>query len=141
MAAGLLASIAGWAATAELAGAVIAKGIMVVDLDVKKIQHPTGGIVGELRVHDDQHVNEGDIIVRLDGTQTKANLDVYAKGLDELFARRARLEAEKEALNRSNSLTTCWRGNRPIVRLPTFSQGNESSSASAGGHARARRPS
>ena len=96
VAAGLLASIAGWAATAELAGAVIAKGIMVVESDVKKVQHPTGGIVGELRVHDDQHVNEGDIVVRLDGTQTKANLDVYTKGLDELFARRARLEAEKD---------------------------------------------
>ena len=91
-----MASIAGWAATAELAGAVIAKGIMVVESDVKKVQHPTGGIVGELRVRNDQHVNEGDIIVRLDGTQTKANLNVYAKGLDELFARRARLEAEKD---------------------------------------------
>ena len=30
----------GW--TAELAGAVIASGVVVVDSDVKKVQHPTG---------------------------------------------------------------------------------------------------
>jgi HlyD family secretion protein len=92
----LVASIAGWAGTAELAGAVIAKGVVVVESEVKKVQHPTGGIVGELRVQNDQHVNAGDIVVRLDETQTRANLAVYTKSLDELYARQARLEAEKD---------------------------------------------
>jgi HlyD family secretion protein len=91
----LAAGIVGWAGTTELSGAVIAQGIVVVESDVKKVQHPTGGIVGELRVHNDQHVNEGEIVVRLDETQTRANLAVFTKSLDELFARRARLEAEK----------------------------------------------
>ena len=51
--AGLLAfGIGGWATTAELSGAVIAPGSLVVDTNVKKVQHPTGGIVGELRVRD-----------------------------------------------------------------------------------------
>src|SRR5437764_689134 len=40
--------IGGWAATTELAGAVIAPGSLVVDTNVKKVQHPTGGGVGEL---------------------------------------------------------------------------------------------
>ena len=71
VAAGLVAGIAGWAATAELSGAVIATGVVVVESDVKKVQHPTGGIVGELRVRDDQRVNEGDVLVRLDETQTR----------------------------------------------------------------------
>ena len=39
--------IAGWARTAELAGAVITSGVVVVDSDVKKVQHPTGGVVGD----------------------------------------------------------------------------------------------
>jgi HlyD family secretion protein len=91
----LIAGVAGWASTAELAGAVIAKGVVVVESDVKKVQHPTGGIVGELRVHDDQRVNAGDVVVRLDATQTMANLAVFTKSLDELSARQARLEAEK----------------------------------------------
>ena len=92
----LIASVAGWAGTARLAGAVIAKGIVVVDSEVKKIQHPTGGIVGELRVRNDQRVNAGDVVVRLDETQAKANLAVFTKSLDELYARQARLEAEKD---------------------------------------------
>ena len=35
-------------------------------------------------------------MVRLDETQTKANLAVFTKSLDELYARQARLEAEKD---------------------------------------------
>ena len=69
-------------------------GIVVVDSEVKKVQHPTGGIVGELRVRNDQRVKAGDVVVRLDDTQTKANLAVVTKSLDELYARQARLEAE-----------------------------------------------
>ena len=40
--------VGGWAATTELAGAVIAPGSLVVDSNVKKVQHPTGGVVGQL---------------------------------------------------------------------------------------------
>jgi membrane fusion protein, type I secretion system len=92
----LLVGLGGWARTTEIAGAVIAKGVVVVDSDVKKVQHQTGGTIGELLVHDDQLVHEGDILVRLDDTQTKANLGVLTKNLDELYARAARQEAEKE---------------------------------------------
>lgn len=90
-----LAGVAGWAGTTELAGAVIANGVVIVDTRVKKVQHPTGGIVGELRVRDGDHVESEDIVARLDATQTKANLAVFTKTLDELYAREARLETEK----------------------------------------------
>jgi HlyD family secretion protein len=92
----LVAAFAGWARTTELAGAVIANGVVVVESEVKKVQHQTGGIVGELHVRDGDHVDAGEVIVRLDETQTKANLAVVAKSLDELYSRRARLEAEKD---------------------------------------------
>ena len=95
LAAIFVVGVAGWASTTELAGAVIANGVIVVDSRVKKVQHPTGGIVGELLVRDDDHVEAGDVVVRLDDTQTKANLAVFTKTLDELHARQARLEAEK----------------------------------------------
>ena len=72
--------------------------MVVVESNVEKVQHPTGGIVGELRVGDDQRVNEGDVLLRLDETQTRANLAVFTKGLDELNARQARLEAEKDGV-------------------------------------------
>lgn len=92
----LVGGIGGWAATSEFAGAVIAQGQLVVDTNVKKVQHPTGGVVAELRVRDGDMVSAGDIVIKLDDTQTRANLAIVAKGLDELTARRAREEAELE---------------------------------------------
>ena len=93
----LVAGVGFWARRTELAGAVIAPGIVVVESDIKKVQHPTGGIVGELNVHDGDHVNAGEVLVRLDATQTQANLAVFTKSLDELNARKGRLEAEKSS--------------------------------------------
>jgi HlyD family secretion protein len=92
----LAGGVGGWAATTEISGAVIAPGALVVDSNVKKVQHPTGGIVGELHVRDGDRVKAGDILVRLDDTVTRANLAIVTKGLDELTARKARLEAERD---------------------------------------------
>jgi HlyD family secretion protein len=83
-------------ATTELAGAVIASGALVVETNVKKVQHPTGGIVGDLLVQDGTRVRAGDLIIRLDETTAQANLAMVEKSLAELFARRARLEAERD---------------------------------------------
>jgi HlyD family secretion protein len=88
--------VGGWAATTELSGALIAQGSIVVDSNVKKVQHPTGGIVGELLVRDGDHVKAGDLLVRLDETVMRANLAIVTKGLDELMARKARLAAERD---------------------------------------------
>jgi HlyD family secretion protein len=92
----LAGGVGGWAGTMTLSGALIAQGSVVVDSNVKKVQHPTGGIVGELRVRDGDHVKQGDIVVRLDDTVTRANLAIVTKGLDELSARKARLESERD---------------------------------------------
>ena len=92
----LAGGVGGLAATTELAGAVIAPGVMVVDTNVKKVQHPTGGVVGELRVRDGDRVKAGDVVVRLDETITQANLAIVVKSLNEMQARLARLEAERD---------------------------------------------
>ena len=92
----LVPGLGGWAALTSFAGAVIAPGQLVVESEIKKVQHPTGGVVGELRVKDGDRVRAGDVLVRLDETQTRANLDITLKALDELAARRARDEAERD---------------------------------------------
>jgi HlyD family secretion protein len=92
----LTVGVGGWAATTDVSSALIAHGQIVVDSNVKKVQHPTGGIVGEVRVRDGDRVKSGDIVVRLDETVTRANLAVVTKGLNELMARKARLEAERD---------------------------------------------
>jgi HlyD family secretion protein len=60
------------------------------------VQHPTGGVVGEVRVRDGDRVKAGDTLVRLDETVTRANLAIVHKGLIELYARKARLAAERD---------------------------------------------
>jgi HlyD family secretion protein len=92
----LVFGLGGWASTAEISGALIAQGSVVVDSNVKKVQHPTGGVVGELFVRDGDHVKAGDILLRLDLTVTRANLAIVTKGLTELYAREARLAAERD---------------------------------------------
>jgi HlyD family secretion protein len=92
----LVIGLGGWAATTEFSGAVIASGQLVVDSNVKKVQHPTGGVVGTLHVHEGMRVGAGDIVVRLDDTQTRANLAIVVKALNELAARQAREEAERD---------------------------------------------
>jgi HlyD family secretion protein len=92
----LIVGFGGWAVTTELSGAVIGSGFLVVDSNVKKVQHPTGGVVGELRVRDGDRVKEGAIVVRLDETVTRANLAIVSKSLDEFAVRQARLEAERD---------------------------------------------
>src|SRR5215204_6193434 len=91
----LAGGVGGWAATTEFAGAVIAPGNLVVETNVKKVQHPTGGVVGEVRVRDGDLVKAGDIVVRLDETVVRASLAIVVKTLNGLWARAARLEAEQ----------------------------------------------
>jgi HlyD family secretion protein len=96
----LVAGFGGWAAMTQIAGAVIAPGVVAVDTDVKKVQHPTGGVVGDLRVRDGDAVKAGQVVVRLDDTVTRANLAIVVKSLDELYAREARLEAERDGADK-----------------------------------------
>ncbi|HEX4409487.1 MAG TPA: HlyD family type I secretion periplasmic adaptor subunit [Xanthobacteraceae bacterium] len=95
----LVFGVGGWASTAQISGALIAQGSLVVDSNVKKVQHPTGGVVGKLFVRDGDHVKAGDMLLRLDDTVTRANLAIVTKGLNELYARKARLSAERDGEN------------------------------------------
>lgn len=92
----LVGGVGVWAATTELSGAVLASGTVVVDTNVKKVQHPTGGVVAQLLVRDGSKVSAGDVVVKLDDTVLRANLGIVAKNLDVMLARKARLEAERD---------------------------------------------
>jgi len=96
----LAGGFGGWASTVPISGALIAPGAVVVDSNVKKVQHPTGGVVGEVRAHDGDTVKAGDIVVRLDETVVKASLAIVVKTLNGLWARAARLEAEQRGADK-----------------------------------------
>ena len=92
----LVGGFGGWAATSQLAGAVIARGTVVVESNVKKVQHPTGGVVGEILVHDGDMVEAGQVLIRLDDTMTRSTLGIVQSQLDEAMARQTRLLAERD---------------------------------------------
>jgi HlyD family secretion protein len=89
----------GWLTLVPLAGAVVVPGNLVVQSDVKAIQHPTGGIVAEIKVDNGKHVAAGDLLVRLDATQVKAAMQAIGKQLNEQRAKIARLSAERDGLD------------------------------------------
>ncbi len=85
-----------WAFGASLHGAVIASGQFVVASEVKKVQHPTGGVVSALFVKEGAAVNEGDVLFLLDETAIRASVQVLSRELFEYAVRSARLIAERD---------------------------------------------
>lgn len=85
----------GWAYHTQINGAVIAVGSVVVPGKPKVVQHLDGGIVESISVEDGQRVEAGDVVVRLDDTILKANLDIYKTRLADMVSLRDRLEAEQ----------------------------------------------
>lgn len=93
----LLIGVTGlWSAMASIQGAVIAPGTTVVETYLKRIQHRDGGIVADIAVKDGDRVEAGQVLVRLDETDTRAELSILQGTLDEIDAKRARLIAERD---------------------------------------------
>ena len=88
----------GWFFFVPLAGAVVVPGNLVVQSNVKTIQHPTGGVVAEIKVKNGDRILGGDLLVRLDATQAQASLETVNKQLVEVRAKMARLIAERDDL-------------------------------------------
>jgi HlyD family secretion protein len=86
----------GWAALANIHGAVIAGATIVVESYSKKVQHKEGGIVSRILVKDGERVTEGQVLIILDPTDAKAELAITDGLLDELLVKRARLEAQRD---------------------------------------------
>lgn len=96
VAAVLLFGVGGaWASLVDLSGAVIAPGFVIVESNSKAVQHLTGGIVDKVLVRDGSQVKSGDLLVRLDETQVRAQLQIMLGQIDEALARQARLDAER----------------------------------------------
>lgn len=92
----LIGGLGTWAATTEVAGAVVAGGSIVVEGGTQRVQHPEGGVVREIFVRNDDPVEIGQVLVRLDGTTIEATLAVIDAQLDDAYARQTRLVAEAD---------------------------------------------
>lgn len=88
----------GWAALAPLDSSALAPGVVTVKSYRKTVQHLEGGIVRELRVHDGDLVKTGDVLLVLDNTQARSEMETTRSQLIAALQLQARLEAERDAL-------------------------------------------
>ncbi|WDZ81892.1 HlyD family type I secretion periplasmic adaptor subunit (plasmid) [Ensifer adhaerens] len=86
----------GWAALAPLDSAAVAPGVVKVAGDRKLIQHLEGGIISELNAANGDIVKAGKVLIRLDDTQAKAQLDLVQNRIATREALAARLRAERD---------------------------------------------
>jgi HlyD family type I secretion membrane fusion protein len=99
--------VGGWMASAPIAGAVIAQGVVMVDMNRKTVQHQEGGTVKEIRVRNGESVQQGQVLLVLEDVRVGAALDQVRTQLDSERARNARLQADQvlsETLSFSDEL-------------------------------------
>ncbi|MFC4172943.1 HlyD family type I secretion periplasmic adaptor subunit [Microvirga sp. GCM10011540] len=89
----------GWAATAPLASASVAQGVVAVHSRRQTIQHLEGGIIAELPVRDGDLVKAGDLLVRLDDTKARASYELLRGQYFAALGEKSRLEAERDGLD------------------------------------------
>ncbi len=95
----LFGGLGTWAAVAEISSAAIAPGVVSVNTNWRTVQHLEGGIVDEILVRDGDHVERGDVLLRLDSTRPQASLSIINSQLSLAQATEARLLAERDGLD------------------------------------------
>jgi HlyD family secretion protein len=109
-----------WAATSNIAGAIIASGRIEVDRNRQVVQHDTGGTIAEIHVDEGDLVKTGDLLRELDPAQARSDLVLIEGQLFELMARRGRLEAQRdtaEAITFPAALVEAGEGNADAQEL------------------------
>lgn len=94
--AGFFGVLGGWAATAPLAGAAIAPGVVRVVDNRQTLQHPDGGVVGAIEVRDGDAVQAGQVLLRLDSSDADAVVAVLQAQYRQAAVTAARLVAERD---------------------------------------------
>lgn len=92
----VLGGVGGWAAFAEIQGAVMAPGQMVVESTSKRIQHRDGGIVARIDVENGDRVKAGQELLLMDDTEARAELGIIETIRIEWLAKADRLRAERD---------------------------------------------
>ncbi|UCJ17810.1 HlyD family type I secretion periplasmic adaptor subunit [Pseudomonas sp. MM211] len=87
-----------WAGLAPLDKGVAVSGNVVVAGNRQAVQHPSGGVVQSLLVRDGDQVEAGQVLIRMDATQIRAQREsLFVQHLGAV-ASSARLEAERDGL-------------------------------------------
>lgn len=85
-----------WGLFVKIDSAAVAIGTVVLDANRKTVQHFEGGIIDEILVNDGDTVKQGQVLIKLDETASKAGLEVLKKQMFGLQTAKKRLEAERD---------------------------------------------
>lgn len=88
-----------WSTVAPLQSAALAPGKVMIKGNRKNIEHLEGGIVAELPVRDGDTVAAGDLLILLDDTQSRAQLEIAMGQYYAVKATESRLKAERDSLD------------------------------------------
>ncbi|PFG08964.1 HlyD family type I secretion periplasmic adaptor subunit [Marinobacter sp. LV10MA510-1] len=83
-----------WSAVAPLDSAALAQGVVKVKGNRKQVQHYEGGIVDRILIQEGQEVSQGDLLMRLDDTQARAESQILTSQLLTAKVESARFLAE-----------------------------------------------
>lgn len=113
----LVGGFGGWSVATQITGAIVTSGQIEVELNRQVVQHPDGGVVATIDVAEGDTVAAGDLILTLDGASIRSELAIVEGQFFESVARRGRLEAERDDLQKivfGQGLTTAEM-DRPVV--------------------------
>jgi HlyD family secretion protein len=85
-----------WSATTKISGAVVSSGMIQLENLRQVVQHPEGGVVGEILVSEGDTVEAGQIVLRFDDALLQSELTIIEGQLEEIQARKSRLKAERD---------------------------------------------
>lgn len=88
-----------WSILASLEGAVIAQGVVVVQKNQQKIQHPSGGVIKKINIREGDFVKKNEILFEIDDTSARANSKIINDQITQLRIQKIRLEAERDGLD------------------------------------------
>ena len=92
----VLGGVGGWATFAQIQGAVVAAGQLMVETTSKRIQHRDGGIVSQINVKNGDQVKPGQELIVMDDTEARAELGIFETIRIEWLGKAARLRAERD---------------------------------------------
>ncbi|SDR61149.1 HlyD family secretion protein [Rhizobiales bacterium GAS113] len=126
LACGFILGLGTWSTFAPLESAAIASGAVEAESSRKTIQHLEGGIIDDILVADGDVVRAGQILIRLDATKARAELQSLRGQLWDATARESRLLAEQhgqEQVSFPSELETLARENPAVLAILAGQQG------------------
>jgi HlyD family type I secretion membrane fusion protein len=109
-----LLALMAWSAMAPLSGAVVTRGLVRSELHRKAVQHPEGGAVRVIHVREGDRVQEGQVLLELEGVGSDANLQLLRELHLFESLRHSRLEAEQVLADDFEPAAAL----SPVVELP-----------------------